>query len=615
MPLPYRTILRLEPNSDSIHLAEQELQSWVAPKVGELHRTALESGAYFEPGVHQLGESHSLAVARSDRVEDGSRRLLLQFTEVNQTGTWEVRLVALHYPTNLHRGDVMIVEGRRVDEPDAPGEVDPPRIVRKLLEREDIWDGAARITGEPLLIGVDDVGEVYDAIVDQERLVSVVVAASFGREFEDELRARVRQLTSKIIGVAAVFVLSEDAVGLLNARLSVSHQVEIGRVRTYLPEVNLGDASDARRHRVLGPATFARAIHGASVSKALQGAYAFETRGALLARPLPRDIRRSVEAVAAALVDVERRQRINQRANDVLVSDSVLAPPKSIFERLKRLLLRWLKIDVSVTDVAIDSLDEFIAQQVASAETFLEEAASIEKERDHEREARIGVQFERDDLELQLAEVEDDATKLRRRVEFLQSRLVAAGAYRDAYGGPLLEDDWQSPASVVELATVLSAASPQHHKAFGRVVFTGDIAAVEELQKRDQVGRYANAFWEFVQVLYDYVGERTEGGFAGNLHMYLADDSVQGKKCSPSRHAATESDSVISNEQWRQERVFRVPSEVDPEGHAAMYAHYKPTHENTFAPRLHYYDDCARTGKVYIGYIGKHLPNAHTRDT
>ena len=45
-----------------------------------------------------------------------------------------------------------------------------------------------------------------------------------------------------------------------------------------------------------------------------------------------------------------------------------------------------------------------------------------------------------------------------------------------------------------------------------------------------------------------------------------------------------------------------------------MEAHFRPTHQDTFAPRMHYYDDTAGTGKVYIGYIGKHLTNLQTSD-
>ena len=43
-----------------------------------------------------------------------------------------------------------------------------------------------------------------------------------------------------------------------------------------------------------------------------------------------------------------------------------------------------------------------------------------------------------------------------------------------------------------------------------------------------------------------------------------------------------------------------------------MAAHFKPTWRDRLAPRMHYYDDTSNTGKVYIGYIGRHLRNTKT---
>ena len=94
--------------------------------------------------------------------------------------------------------------------------------------------------------------------------------------------------------------------------------------------------------------------------------------------------------------------------------------------------------------------------------------------------------------------------------------------------------------------------------------------------------------------------------------MYLMDETVDGFKCAPQRHAARESDSVLQNTTWRAERVLRVPTDVEPDGAVLMEAHFKPTHRDMFAPRMHYLDDVSNTGKIYIGYIGRHLSNTKT---
>lgn len=614
MPLPYRTVLRLPAGTDSIRLAEQEMESWLASKIDRKLRHDLHSGRFFEPGIHRFSDHQALASARVDRVEDGSQRLLLRWTETTAAGTWEVRLAAIDLPATGHQSDALVIEANRVDDPEAPGEVDPPRIVRQLLEREAVYDGRARVTAEPLLASTEDVDEVFDAIMDDERSVSVIVATSLGREYDVELRERVKQLTAKVVGVAAVFLLTQEATAEINERLPRSHQVDPGCVRTFLPAVDLEDPWDGRRHRMLSPATFARAINQRGVSRALQAAYAVQTRGALLQRPLPSEIRRSVGMLTEALSQLGREERIEQRASAALISEvRHTTQPSSLLERVHVVLARWLKRETPPADSDLDDLDAYIAKQVATAETMLEEAADLESELVLERESKISLQEDRDGLELELAEAQDEATDLRRKVEYLQSRLVAAGQYDAAYVTPNQDAAWSAPASVVELAEMLTEGPSEQHMAFSRVQFTGDLDAVQEVQKRDQVGRYASAFWEYVQVLYDYVGQR-EGGFSGNVHSYLTDDKVVGKKCSPTRHASSESDSVLNRESWRNERVLPVPTSVDPTGRVLMAAHFKPTHQDTFAPRMHYFDDTAGSGKVYIGYIGKHLTNLRTSD-
>ncbi|GAA1082723.1 hypothetical protein [Tsukamurella spumae] len=41
-------------------------------------------------------------------------------------------------------------------------------------------------------------------------------------------------------------------------------------------------------------------------------------------------------------------------------------------------------------------------------------------------------------------------------------------------------------------------------------------------------------------------------------------------------------------------------------------AHFKIAQSGMISPRMHYLDDTARTKKVYVGYIGPHLPTKAT---
>ena len=76
------------------------------------------------------------------------------------------------------------------------------------------------------------------------------------------------------------------------------------------------------------------------------------------------------------------------------------------------------------------------------------------------------------------------------------------------------------------------------------------------------------------------------------------------------RHAYTESESVQNMPTLRQARMLPVPATVAPTGVIFMGAHFKLAQSKRISPRLHYYNDVAKTGKVYVGYIGRHLPLA-----
>lgn len=64
--------------------------------------------------------------------------------------------------------------------------------------------------------------------------------------------------------------------------------------------------------------------------------------------------------------------------------------------------------------------------------------------------------------------------------------------------------------------------------------------------------------------------------------------------------------------QYGADRIFPVPTSVDPSGTAMMTAHFKLAVIGRFTPRLYYLDRVRQDGKVYIGYIGRHLRNTQT---
>ena len=75
--------------------------------------------------------------------------------------------------------------------------------------------------------------------------------------------------------------------------------------------------------------------------------------------------------------------------------------------------------------------------------------------------------------------------------------------------------------------------------------------------------------------------------------------------------ALKESETTDSTPKLRAARTFVVPATVDPAGQAYMAAHIKIQQGGVPCPRIHFHDDAGGpTGKVYVGYIGDHLPTA-----
>ncbi len=192
----------------------------------------------------------------------------------------------------------------------------------------------------------------------------------------------------------------------------------------------------------------------------------------------------------------------------------------------------------------------------------------------------------------------------------LRNRLSRTANAEDAYVttiSAILKD----PENIDELIARITPAANELPIS-EHVIFTGDQSIALEVQVRDQFGRYAGAFWDYLHVLHDFALARLEKGFEGNVHQYLTSESSDGHKCPVTRRAGRESESVLNNRAWRLERVFPVPSSVVTDGEASMQAHFKPSHHDTFAPRLYYYNDLANTKKIYVGYVGRHLTNTKT---
>jgi hypothetical protein len=115
-----------------------------------------------------------------------------------------------------------------------------------------------------------------------------------------------------------------------------------------------------------------------------------------------------------------------------------------------------------------------------------------------------------------------------------------------------------------------------------------------------------------LRVLDGYAAARRRGEFSKGVHAYLGHTPPGRPGYPPGAHSTQESEPVERSPKLRRLRVFPVPRDMHPAGAIFMDAHFKIARKGLISPRIYYHDDASQTGKIYVGYIGKHLPNAHT---
>lgn len=640
MAVGYRAILRLERTDDAIAIAEEQLKSWLRSKRAK-KRNSLSLDDWEGAGVHRLGPSSKLHVTHLEHAADKSRRRLYRLIEENKGGRWVVSIYATSTPQSREHPETIVVEGELAGSPldRAVTEVATPNVVRGVLDTYEVHDGKARLTGEPEFVRLDNVESIIDAIIDDSRSATVMVAASLTPEIDNAWLDVVKSLTKQSVGLAAVYVVAADAVHELNRKLPQSHGVASGHVRTFFERVNLDDPTDGRRHPWLGPEAIAASI-GATrgrVDTDQQFRHARNLRRRLLQAPVPSDVRRTMELLHRAELSILRTARVNelvahdskklakrqveiyQAAIEVLDKSITKAPTKrktqqdatesNWYERIAKLLSKWLGI--SKPELAhLDKLDTFVTERVAelqAASEQLDEAAATESTLIQ----RLTELTERaENFQLDLHDSEQQNVELERKVSILQSRLRKAERFDETYIDAEDDQAWQSPQNMDELVGRLAAETP--HPIQKYVMFTGDRDTALQIDEHDTLGTYAERMWQYLRVLHDYAVARIEHEYSGNIHMYLKTSDVDGTKCDPSRHAAGESEAVRNNKKWRNERLLPVPKSVSENGLVFMESHFKPTHRDQFAPRMHYYDDLPRSGRIYVGYIGRHLTNTKT---
>lgn len=618
MAVGYRSILQLDDREDAIRVAKEQFRSWLVEMVRH-SRKSVETADWDGAGTYRLGPDSHLTVI--EQGEDGLVRLLLEYVETNEHGTWTTRLYATSAPSSRRLKQVLWFESEGERPDGSPVQPATPRVVRKTLQAVNAFHGPVPVLSEPRTVRLDDVDELVSFIEDEHRDLSVVVAAPVPGVATAKWAQAIGSLTRDAVGCASFFVLEPAAADALNARLGSTHAVPTGAVRTFVPRVDVGDWADARRHRILTAKTMSEGLKpNLKFTERLIRAVATTPRLNLLDAALPAELTRTVRVLQRERIKPEPigLDEIAQEPSAEVASEDVVETPipeefgPSWLDKLKGLVGRIVGRD-TIDDAALQAIADKFEQQeaVAVASAKNTENLQAERERLEDQVGDLRRQLEAEQLERALAEDSRRAAeKKTRSLERWRAERADQFTYVD---DPVMP--WETdPLSVAEIVERLTDEAN-----FGDILEYIELTDVEKaIDRADQIdaadpsGTYASSFWEYVLVLRDYMIECVEHGFNGNLHMYLNSSEVRGRKCPTQRHKAGESDTVQNNARMRRERTFPVPVAFEPSGEVFMATHFAPTHRDQNAPRMYYAADVAKTKKAYIGYIGVHLTNTRT---
>jgi hypothetical protein len=628
MAVGYRSIFSLRRGQDAVRLTAEHFRSWLALKG--------YSSVAVVPGVHEVAGNAQLVVTEL-HPHDGSRSLRYRLTESSsaaEAGEW-VTTVTVHRDGT--EDDWVWVDVNAPPSTSGPAasperlvkDVDAgdawwtgvPHMVRAILSAAEAHDGEMILSAQPTVVTVAEVDGLISAICDPGRRGTALVAAPIPDVPVAGMIGHVERLTRECVGLSGIYVLDTGAAEKLEEAFAPSHSVPLGAVRTFLPEVDPASAVDARRHRVLlartiaeqPPGKLAHLLGRANRSRALNLPLPSHVAQVdrLLSREEPAAVLRAIQETppdpfarwqgdgaagvapaGQAATTAVREVAIAGELLTSLVSEfqsgasrpDVPGGPDDMTARFRELLAEGRGVLRGHRE---------ISRRLAALQDMLED---VEDDRDLVR-ARLEDE--------QLAHAETQAELLRAKLELdrlrgILSRVGRVDQTRAAAAAA------QSPGSFGELLERLD----EH--VLSCVIFTGDPKNALELDDFDPLGTWAAKSWDVLRVLDGYAAARRRGEFSKGVHAYLGHTPPGRPGYSPGAHSTQESEPVERSPKLRKLRVFPVPSDIHPDGAIFMDAHFKIARKGLVSPRIHYHDDASRTGKIYVGYIGKHLPNAHT---
>lgn len=606
--LGYRTFFDVRGDrSQVIDRAFEQLHAWLRQKGYDAD--ALEPNAVtpLAPAVE--------GVLLEREYQDGARTVRARVVEDSSSGRWTTQLT-VHVPGHASRTPWVWLDV----EPPEERWTATPRLAKYLLEVFDANDGWAELRCAPRHVDVDHAEQLLDVVCDPDRRGLVFLAG-------DELTPLpgwpdyVARMLADTVGLAGAYVLTGAATKRFTELIGKTHGLRPGTVRTYLPEADPADPLDARKHRILGTNRILR-DNGANVRRLL----GWKAREQAIDAPLRQAVTR-VDRQFERAIDELLVARFTAPSSPVVVlplpaavagpasvAIETEAPPEVVSVTLPisahTLLIKLMRDITGTAELDVDTIVEFDRIARAGAHAKADRAALSARFRELQ-ERNAALQDERaeyikllENEKLEHAETDASRVRAEETTRKLRKLLTAEGRADEAWSEEIVAFDDDRPESFDDLL--------ERMRGLIHVEFTGDARRTRELDENDPLGTWAGKTWDALLALHDYAAMCASGVRVGGVDGYLRNLPDGCHAYPANRHARDESGAVRNNPTYANHRMLPVPPGVCREGVVFMGAHFKIALSGMISPRLHYYDDTGRSGKIYVGYIGRHLPTGRT---
>ncbi|WP_448223441.1 hypothetical protein [Gordonia iterans] len=614
--LGVRSLFQVVDQPDFTALVSQQLYSWCK-------RKRWDADSISGPGVYEVADGVTASLVRDDR-QDGSTIERYRFYQDEGHGIW-----ITHLTTYRDRnGDGWVWTD--VFEPAGRGDARVPRLAKNILEVVDGLDGHHPLTAQPVRADTHDVDQIYDALIDDQRRGFLFIAGSDDKVAipQTQWAGYVEKLLAGTTGLASAYVLDSAATRDLNARLPEPHRIRPWTIRTYHPTPDLTNPQDSIRHRILSTnriihdresrlrnrladaacrhsATIALPNELVRIDRALRG---------LLDEVIVEQVTDSAQTAAQSTTPVDASVPVSHQVTTPARQASEPATPTDESGVRERVWTTLSAVVASVTGKASVTVDSVIqlGKLASDGQTGRVTLGAIDKL----RERLHAVQEERNALDDKNSDLTEQLNESRSQVAFARIDLADAHARvrhlsRELAKVQNADVEWAAEPDPVDTPPLSFEELIDRIVEFKHLEFTGDEKPALDLDDHN-ASEWAIATWGYLRVLDEYCEKRSAGTFEGSIGDYIRSTPKGSASIPPGSYAPDETSDLFNNPKFRRLRQLPVPRKVDPRGYEFMGEHIKIAAYKSVSPRMHLLNRAAKHGRIYIGYIGRHLDNSHT---